>query len=105
MICGADVDVAGVSDLRRLMRSHGKGRWRKMKGFALVHFPDTGETSREEVHWYEAHGIGKRKLPALAFTVLSVVAQDVFRTVHCVGLGKASGVMLYNPLSWLLMME
>jgi len=32
-----------------------------MKGVAHVKLPD-GSTSIAEVHWYEAHGIGKVKL-------------------------------------------
>ena len=37
----------------------GPGRWRKMKGIAAVPVP-TGEIFTAEIHWYEAHGIGKR---------------------------------------------
>jgi hypothetical protein len=39
----------------------GRGRWRKLKGIATVRLPD-GVERRAEVHWHEAHGIGKRKL-------------------------------------------
>ena len=39
----------------------GRGRWRKRTGSATVRLPD-GIEQRAEVHWYEAHGIGKRKL-------------------------------------------
>ena len=51
-----------IRELTRLVRTYGRGRWRKMKGFALVRYLDTGEIRQEEVHWYEAHGIGKREL-------------------------------------------
>ncbi len=34
--------------------------WRKMKGLATVELPD-GTLMRAEVHWYEAHGIGKKE--------------------------------------------
>ena len=40
--------------------SYGKGRWRKMKGFGTVQFPD-GTICEAEIHWYEASGIGRRK--------------------------------------------
>jgi len=34
----------------------GGRRWRKLKGVALVRFPN-GEVHRAELHWYEAHGV------------------------------------------------
>ena len=50
-----------VHDRTRLNKLHGKGRWRKLKGFATVRLPD--DTIRKaEIHWYEAHGIGRREL-------------------------------------------
>jgi len=51
-----------IRDLKRLQRMYGRGRWRKLKGVALVRFNKGGRISREEIHWYEAHGIGKREL-------------------------------------------
>lgn len=58
----------GVRDRARLRRQYGRGRWRKLKGVARVRLPD--DTIRlAEIHWYEAHGIGKKefklKLPFL----------------------------------------
>ena len=47
--------------LRFLRRAYGLGRWRKMKGVATVRLPN-GALRRVELHWYEAHGIGKRDL-------------------------------------------
>ena len=44
-----------LSWLRKL---YGKGRWRKLKGRALVELPD-GRVVEAELHWYEAHGIGR----------------------------------------------
>jgi hypothetical protein len=38
---------------------HGAGRWRKLKGVASVRLP-SGRVRLAEIHWYEAHGIGKR---------------------------------------------
>ncbi len=45
---------------RRLERIYGKGRWRKMKGVAAVELAD-GTMCEAEIHWYEAHGIGKKE--------------------------------------------
>ncbi|MBI3799228.1 MAG: hypothetical protein HY268_19975 [Deltaproteobacteria bacterium] len=50
----------GVHDRVRLQKHYGQGRWRKMKGFATVRLADgTGHTA--ELHWYEAHGIGRKE--------------------------------------------
>ena len=49
----------GVQIRRELEQAHGKGRWRKMKGVATIRFVN-GETCEAEIHWYEAHGIGRR---------------------------------------------
>ena len=50
-----------IRELKRLQKQYGKGRWRKMKGIALVRLA-SGRIRRVEVHWYEAHGIGKREM-------------------------------------------
>lgn len=50
-----------IRERARLVQQFGRGRWRKLKGFATVRLP-TGDTFRAELHWYEAHGIGRRKL-------------------------------------------
>jgi hypothetical protein len=50
-----------IRDLARLNRTHGKGRWRKLKGIANVEVP-SGRIRLAEVHWYEAHGIGKKEM-------------------------------------------
>lgn len=49
----------GVRSRKRLVKRYGAGRWRKMKGIARVRLPD-GTIRRAEIHWYEAHGIGRR---------------------------------------------
>ncbi len=49
----------GIRDLKRLSRNYGKGRWRKMKGTARIRLM-SGRIRLAELHWYEAHGIGKR---------------------------------------------
>ena len=47
--------------LARLNRLFGSGNWRKLKGIATVRFED-GTVAEVELHWFEAHGIGKRKM-------------------------------------------
>jgi len=49
-----------IHDLARLRKRYGKGRWRKRKGLATVRLDD-GTIHTAEVHWYEAHGIGKKE--------------------------------------------
>jgi hypothetical protein len=49
----------GIRILARLVRLYGKGNWRKVKGWATVRFED-GTISEAELHWFEAHGVGKR---------------------------------------------
>ena len=50
-----------IRDLARLNRMHGKARWRKLKGIASVELP-SGRIRLAELHWYEAHGIGKKEM-------------------------------------------
>jgi hypothetical protein len=49
----------GIRDLAELQKQFGRGSWRKLKGFATVRLED-GTIAEAEIHWYEAHGIGKR---------------------------------------------
>lgn len=51
----------GIHERKQLRQLYGYGNWRKMKGIAIVELPD-GYTGKAEVHWYEAHGIGKVKM-------------------------------------------
>lgn len=51
----------GIRDLKRLRRNYGKGRWRKMKGVAQIRLR-SGRVCLAELHWYEAHGIGKKEM-------------------------------------------
>ena len=55
--------AAGTSlrDRRRLNREYGRSRWRKMKGVGTVRLAD-GTICEAELHWYEAHGIGKKEI-------------------------------------------
>ncbi len=61
----ADVEVIASGPAIRvrshLRKAYGHGRWRKMKGTATVRLPN-GALRAVELHWYEAHGIGKRDL-------------------------------------------
>ncbi len=50
----------GIRDLARLRRLYGKAYWRKMKGSARIRLRD-GRIRVAELHWYEAHGIGKKE--------------------------------------------
>jgi len=50
----------GVYIRRYLERTYGRGRWRKMKGIATVELAD-GTICEAEIHWYEAHGIGRKE--------------------------------------------
>lgn len=58
----------GIRDRSRLQKHYGRGKWRKLKGVAQVRLPDD-TIHLAEIHWYEAHGIGKKefklKLPFL----------------------------------------
>ena len=50
-----------VRELDRLQKIYGKGRWRKLKGTAKIQFPN-GKIRMAELHWYEAHGIGRKEI-------------------------------------------
>jgi hypothetical protein len=50
-----------IRDLAFLQKAYGRGRWRKLKGIAQVKFPN-GNIRRVELHWYEAHGIGRKDI-------------------------------------------
>lgn len=51
----------GIRQHARLRKLYGPGRWRKMKGEALIRL-GSGQLRRAELHWYEAHGVGKRNM-------------------------------------------
>ena len=50
----------GIRELKRLRRLYGVGRWRKMKGVAKIRLRN-GRMRLAGLHWYEAHGIGKKE--------------------------------------------
>ena len=49
---------SGIRELKRLVRRYGPARWRKRKGIARVRLQDNS-VCLVELHWYEAHGIGR----------------------------------------------
>jgi hypothetical protein len=51
----------GIRDLEMLTKRFGRGNWLKLKGVAVVRFAN-GTEAEAELHWYEAHGVGKRWL-------------------------------------------
>lgn len=55
-----------IRDINRLKKQFGGGRWRKLKGKVSVQL-DNGAIRKAEVHWYEAHGIGKKKMKIKRF--------------------------------------
>jgi hypothetical protein len=61
-ITGVQVIAAGksVRESRRLRKFYRGKRWRKMKGITQIRLAD-GTIHTAELHWYEAHGIGKKE--------------------------------------------
>ena len=57
---------AGIREIARLRKKYGDGRCRKLKGIVLVRLDD-GSLHKAEIHWYEAHGIGRRRLKIKRF--------------------------------------
>jgi len=52
---------SSIRELKGLEKLYGRGRWRKVKGIALVRLADN-TIHNAELHWYQAHGIGKKLL-------------------------------------------
>jgi len=52
---------SGIRELNRLRKMYGHGNWRKMKGITRIRLP-SGRIRLAELHWYEAHGIGKKEI-------------------------------------------
>ncbi len=52
---------SNIREIEKLNKKYGKGRWRKLKGFAQVRLRN-GSVVHAELHWYEAHGIGKKDI-------------------------------------------
>jgi hypothetical protein len=50
----------------RLRKKYGSVKWRKLKGVAKVRL-QSGKICKAEIHWYEDHGIGRKKLKIKKF--------------------------------------
>ena len=57
---------SSIREFRRLQRAYGRGRWRKRKGIARIRLTD-GTKRTAELHWYEAHGIGRKEFKIKRF--------------------------------------
>jgi hypothetical protein len=55
-----------IRELGRLKRTYGRGHWRKRKGPAMIRLAD-GTVCKVEVHWYEAHGYGRKEMKIKRF--------------------------------------
>jgi len=55
-----------IRDIMRIQKQFGPGRWRKLKGIAKVRL-ESGRIRRAELHWYEAHGTGRKKMKIKSF--------------------------------------
>lgn len=50
-----------IQEIDRIKRKYGSGRWRKLKGIATIRLVN-GRIRVAELHWYQAHGIGKKEI-------------------------------------------
>lgn len=59
-VASAETIAAGniIREIKRLRKVYGFGRWKKKKGIATIKLIN-GEICRAEIHWYEAHSLGK----------------------------------------------
>jgi hypothetical protein len=55
-----------IRDIMRIQKQFGHGRWRKLKGIGKVRL-ENGRIRNAELHWYEAHGIGRKKMKIKRF--------------------------------------
>ena len=55
-----------IDEIMRLRRQYGPGRWRKLKGIARIRLANDS-IRKAEIHWYEAHGIGRKKMKIKLF--------------------------------------
>jgi len=51
----------GIKNVRLLNRKYGFAKWRKRKGVALIRLYN-GNECFAELHWYEAHGKGRKEM-------------------------------------------
>jgi hypothetical protein len=52
---------SGVDARHELNRAYGRGNWRKLKGIATVEY-ENGQIWLVELHWFQAHGIGQKRM-------------------------------------------
>lgn len=52
---------SSIDEISRLQTRYGQGRWRKLKGIAMIRLRN-GRVRKAELHWYEAHGIGRKEI-------------------------------------------
>jgi hypothetical protein len=61
----SEIETIAVSRSIRILslleKRYGKGRWRKRKGVASIRL-SSGRIRLAELHWYEAHGIGRKEI-------------------------------------------
>lgn len=61
----SDIEIIAIGGKIRILtflqQKFGRGRWRKLKGIARVKL-NSGEIRLAEIHWFEAHGIGRKFL-------------------------------------------
>jgi hypothetical protein len=66
-ILGEIIDIqtiaisVGIREIARLRKQYGRGRWRKRKGIARIRLANS-RIRLAELHWYEAHGIGRMEI-------------------------------------------
>jgi hypothetical protein len=56
----------GIRRLAFLRKRYGGRLWRKRKGIATVRLA-SGSIRQAEVHWYEAHGVGRKGMKIKRF--------------------------------------
>lgn len=56
----------GIRELKTLKRLYGGRNWRKRKGEAMIALPGD-RIRRAELHWYEAHGVGKVQIKRVRY--------------------------------------
>ena len=52
---------SGINEINRSRKIYGSGNWKKMKGITRIRLP-SGRIRLAELHWYEAHGIGRKEI-------------------------------------------
>jgi len=59
-------EASGIREIARLVKAYGRANWRKRKGLGTIELA-AGQIRRAELHWYEAHGIGRVELKIKRF--------------------------------------